>query len=283
MRGMPVRKALFALTIALAAPLSAAQAANLFADELQTGDAAPASDETSDASAENVDPWEPLNRQTFKAYLFVDDNLVVPIAKGYRAVTPEKARRGLRNFLSNGASANVLLNDLLQGEFKRAGRTLARFVINTTIGFGGAADPAERLGIPSHDEDFGQTMAVWGVPQGPFLYLPLFGPTTVRDGAGIGVDIILDPLYWIKTRPAQLARYSRFGGTLIARREPVIEPLAEIRAESLDYYASLQSFYLQARKREIANGETSFDDLPDIGEYEDELDPEASPSNETPN
>jgi phospholipid-binding lipoprotein MlaA len=275
MRGMPICGALIALGALVCASAEASDSAD-----------AATNAETVAGGAEgvNVDPWEPLNRQTFKAYLFVDDNLIVPLAKGYRAVTPEKARKGLRNFLSNGTSANLLVNDLLQGEFKRAGQTLARFVINTTIGFGGAADPAERLGIPSHNEDFGQTMAVWGVPQGPFLYLPLFGPTTVRDGIGIGADLILDPVYWIKTRPARLARYSRFGASAIALREPVIEPLAEIRTESLDYYSSLRSFYLQARKREIANGETSFDDLPDIGAYDDALDPEAeAPAEENKN
>ena len=264
MRGMPYFWALFVL--AAAAQLAPATA------QTEEPSAAPA-----EANAVNIDPWEPFNRQTFKAFLFVDDNVIVPLAKGYRAVTPEKARKGLRNFLANGASANLLINDLLQGEWKRAGETVARFAVNTTIGFGGVADPAERLGLASHTEDFGQTLAVWGAPQGPFLYLPLFGPTTLRDGIGIGADIVLDPVYWIDTRPAHLARYARFGATAIARREPAIEPLAEIRSESLDYYASLRSFYLQSRKREIANGETSFEDLPDIGEYDDALDPGTEP------
>lgn len=275
MKRKPMSKALFALGAALFAPAAVAQVA----------DGAPPIEAPSEdaADAVNIDPWEPFNRQTFKAYLFVDDNLMAPLAKGYRALTPKRARTALRNFLDNAASANLLANDLLQGEVARAGDTIARFAINSTLGIGGLADPAERLGIQDHTEDFGQTMAVWGVPQGPFLYLPIFGPTTVRDGLGIGADLLLDPIYWIDTPPADLARYSRFGATAISRREPVLEPLAEIRAESLDFYSSFQSFYLQARKREIANGETSFEDLPDIGEYEDDLDAEAATQDDATN
>lgn len=276
MRGMPIRLAFGVMCAVWMAAPSLAQTTE--------PDSGSANASEADQTATNVDPWEPFNRHSFNAYLFVDDTLLVPLAKGYRAVTPEKARKGFRNFLSNGASANLFVNDVLQGEFERAGETLARFVINSTIGFGGMADPAERLGIPEHSEDFGQTLAVWGVPQGPFLYLPLFGPTTVRDGVGIGVDLLLEPVYWVDTRPARLARYSRFGATAIVRREPVIEPLAEIRTESLDYYSSLRSFYLQSRKREIANGKTSFEDLPDIGEFDEELDPEAAaPATENQN
>lgn len=220
--------------------------------------------------AASVDPWQPLNRQTFKLYLFFDDNVVVPVAKGYRAVTPADARQGLRNFITNSRSANTLMNDLLQGEVKRGGQTFARFLINTTIGFFGAGDPAKHLGIPGHQEDFGQTLAVWGVPQGPFLYLPVLGPTTVRDTFGFATDIVAEPLFWIDTDAASWAGRARFVSSVVAFREPAIDPLAQIRADSLDYYASLRSFYLQARKREIANGRQTFEDLPDIGDFEDE-------------
>lgn len=229
-----------------------------------------------DAAA--VDPWQPFNRQTFKLYLFLDDNVVVPVAKGYRAVTPADARQGLRNFITNSRSANTLMNDLLQGELKRGGQTFARFVINTTIGFFGAGDPAKHLGIPGHQEDFGQTLAVWGVPQGPFLYLPILGPTTVRDTFGFATDIVAEPLFWIDTDAASYAGRARFVSSVIAFREPAIDPLAQIRADSLDYYASLRSFYLQARKREIANGRQTFEDLPDIGDFEDETAAPAAPN-----
>ena len=234
------------------------------------------------AAESNVDPWQPFNRHTFKVYLFFDDNVVVPVAKGYRAVAPADARQGLRNFLGNSRSANTLANDVLQGEFKRGGQTLARFLINTTIGFFGAGDPAKHLGIPGHTEDFGQTLAVWGVPQGPFLYLPVIGPSTVRDAFGFATDIVVEPLFWIDTNAADYAGRARFASSVIAFREPAIEPLAQIRSDSLDYYASLRSFYLQARKREIANGRQTFEDLPDIGDFGDELaDPDAPPQTST--
>ncbi|MBY0422692.1 MAG: VacJ family lipoprotein [Parvularculaceae bacterium] len=255
--------------IATAAWLAACAAPALAAEP------APATATASETSSgeTNVDPWQPFNRHTFKLYLFLDDNVLVPVAKGYRAITTPNARKGLRNFLSNASSPNTLMNDLLQGEAKRGGETLARFVINSTIGFLGFADVAGHLGIPGHDEDFGQTLAVWGVPQGPFLYLPVIGPTTVRDTVGFATDIVAEPLFWIDTSSAQIARTSRFGTTLVAFREPAIDNLQQIRSDSLDYYASLRSFYLQARKREIANGRQTFEDLPDIGSFDDSAEP----------
>lgn len=221
-------------------------------------------------SAEGVaDPWEGFNRKMFGIHTFLDDTLLVPAAKGYRATTPPIARRGIRKFLANASSPGIFINDLLQGEFKRAGQTLARGIINTTIGFGGFADPATNLGIPGHREDFGQTLAVWGVPSGPYTFIPLLGPGTFRSVVGSGVQRGFDPLTYVTTQPADIARFSRAGASALSFREPLIEPLEEIRANSLDYYSSFKSFYLQARKREIANGRTSFDDLPDIGDFDE--------------
>ena len=217
----------------------------------------------------DVDPWEGFNRKMFAFNNAFDDALLVPVAKAYRAVTHKKQRKGLRNLLANARTPVILFNDILQGDFDRAGNTASRFVINTTIGFGGMGDPAERMGIPQHSEDFGQTLAVWGVDSGPFVVLPFFGPSTVRDGFGAAVDTAADPVFWIRTDAAQLARISRTSSTIISSREPLIEPLEEIQEKSLDYYASFRSFYLQARRREIKNGRTDFEDLPDIGEFEE--------------
>lgn len=220
-------------------------------------------------NAAEADPWEGFNRKMFALNDGLDRNLMVPAAKAYRTVTHKKQRKGVRNFLANLRTPVVLVNDLLQGEFGRAGDTLGRFVINSTIGFGGMGDPAERLGIAQHSEDFGQTLAVWGVESGPYLVLPFLGPTTVRDGFGAAVDMTADPAFWISTDPALYYRLSRGGVGVVSAREPLIEPLQSIRADSLDYYASLRSFYLQARKREISNGRTNFEDLPDIGDFEE--------------
>ncbi|MCB2112554.1 MAG: VacJ family lipoprotein [Parvularculaceae bacterium] len=221
------------------------------------------------ASDEVADPWEGFNRKMFSAHLFLDRNLLVPAAKSYRAVTPKKGRRGIRRFLANLRAPGVFINDILQGEFGRAGETLGRFVVNTTIGAGGFADPAAQIGIPAHSEDFGQTLAVWGIDSGPYLFLPLIGPTSSRDGFGNVIQIGMDPLVYVRTPPANIARYTRTGVGGVSAREQFLEPLAEIESKSLDYYASLRSFYLQSRKREIANGVVDYSDLPDIGEFEE--------------
>lgn len=222
-----------------------------------------------DVDAMEIDPWEGFNRKIFAVNNVVDGVVLVPAAKLYRSVTFKKERKGIRNFLDNLRTPVILVNDLLQGEFKRAGNTASRFVINSTIGFGGMGDPAERIGIPQHNEDFGQTLAVWGVDQGPYLVLPFFGPSTVRDGFGFVADNAFDPATFIRTDAASTFRYSRAGATAVSLREPLIEPLEEIRRNSLDQYASFRSFYLQSRKREIANGRTDFDDLPDIGDFDE--------------
>lgn len=262
------------LPVAAAAILSTAPAAaqgvvgdatpeeNIAQAEIDSAVAAP-------DSGEAQDPWEGFNRKMFSAHLFLDRNLLVPAAKGYRATTPKAGRRGLRRFLAHIRAPGVLVNDILQGEFARAGETLSRFVVNSTIGAGGFADPAAELGVPAHGEDFGQTLAVWGVESGPYLFLPLVGPSTGRDGFGQIVQIGMDPLFYVRTPPADIARYSRAGAGGVSAREQFLDPLAEIEAKSLDYYASFRSFYLQARKREIANGEVDFSDLPDIGEFEE--------------
>lgn len=242
------------------AQITGAGEAEDIAEELET---APV-----EAAAE-ADPWEGFNRKMFALNDTFDSALMVPAAKAYRTVTHKKQRKGIRNFIANLRTPVTLVNDVLQGEFGRAGKTASRFVINSTIGFGGMGDPAERLGIEQHSEDFGQTLAVWGVDSGPYVVLPFFGPTTVRDGFGSAFDVAADPAIWIRTEPAQYFRYSRTGVGLLSAREPLIEPLADIKADSLDYYASIRSFYLQSRKREIANGRTDFDDLPDIGDFEE--------------
>lgn len=252
---------------ALVIPPAAAQLGTTGDVEATTADLERAATETT--VGRDSDPWEGFNRKMFAVHLVIDDIVLVPAARAYRAVSTKKSRKGVRNFLSNAQTPNVLFNDLLQGEFKRAGKTTGRFIINSTIGFLGFADPAAKLGVSGHSEDFGQTLAVWGLPSGPYLFLPFFGPSSLRDGFGLAADTVAEPLFWVRTDAAKYARYSRAGATALARREPVIEPLEDIEAKSLDYYASFRSFYLQARRREIANGRIDYDDLPDIGEYEE--------------
>jgi len=224
---------------------------------------------SSTASSDVADPWEGFNRKMFAVNNTLDKALLVPAAKGYRAVTPKSGRRGIRRFLANLRAPGVFVNDILQGEFGRAGETLSRFVVNSTIGAGGFADPAAQMGIAPHSEDFGQTLAVWGIDSGPYLFLPLIGPSTGRDGFGSIVNMGFNPLAYVRTDAASLARYSTAGVGGVSAREQFLDPLAEIEAKSLDYYASFRSFYTQARKREIANGKVDYSDLPDIGEFEE--------------
>lgn len=258
---------------AIALASTAASAQGVVGESATPGEAVAQSDVDSAVAASGsgdiADPWEGFNRKMFSAHLFLDRNFLVPAAKGYRTVTPKKGRRGIRRFLANLRAPGIFANDLLQGQFGRAGETLSRFVINSTIGAGGFADPAAEIGIAQHGEDFGQTLAVWGVDSGPFLFLPLVGPTTSRDGFGQIAQLGMDPLFYVRTPPADIARYSRAGVAGLSAREQFLEPLAEIEAKSLDYYASLRSFYTQARKREIANGVADYSDLPDIGEFDE--------------
>lgn len=223
------------------------------------GEAAPAA----------ADPWEGFNRKVFGVNDAVDDAFFKPAAKAYRATTPKAGRRGVRRFLANLGSPSIFVNDILQGEFGRAGQTFSRFVINSTIGAGGFADPAGQLGIESHSEDFGQTLAVWGVDSGPYLVLPLLGPSSPRDAFGSIVELGLSPLNYVRTPPANAARLSLAGANLLSARENVLDPLAEIESTSLDYYSSFRSFYTQARAREIRNGVADYEALPDFDEFED--------------
>lgn len=268
----PIRSALSAaFTIAFSMGVAAAQ--SIAADPDNTAGEPAQTDIDSaiyEATETDVaDPWEGFNRKMFSAHLFLDRNFLVPAAKGYRATTPKSGRRGIRRFLANLRAPGVFVNDMLQGEFGRAGETLSRFVVNSTIGAGGFADPAAQMGIQAHGEDFGQTLAVWGVNSGPYLFLPLLGPSSSRDGFGQLVQIGLDPLLYVRTPPADIARYARAGVGGVSAREQFLDPLAEIEEKSLDFYASFRSFYSQARKREIANGKVDYGDLPDIGEFEE--------------
>lgn len=230
--------------------------------------AAPTDDMTTDEALVR-DPFEGFNRAVYSANNVFDEGLLVPAAKGYRAVTTPGLRKCLRNFLDNAESPVTFVNDILQGKPRRAGETFARFFANSTVGVGGCIDVAAKWGTPPHSEDFGQTLAVWGVGSGPYMYLPLFGPSTLRDGVGRIMDTAADPLFWIQTNPADLARYSRAGATALAFREPAIEAVDQLKEKSLDPYASFRSFYVQSREREIRDGVEDYDDLPDIGAFEE--------------
>ncbi len=201
----------------------------------------------------NNDPLEPLNRFTFKANTFFDKLLFRPLAKGYNFIVPRPVRGAITNFLDNLNTPLILLNDLLQGEGKRAGTTFSRFVINSTIGIGGLFDPAENWGLEQHGEDFGQTAATWGVGEGFYLVLPFFGPSNPRDALGLVGESFADPLSIAldKWDEEELA-YARLGMEALdfrARNDDLFDELYK----SDDPYILARSAYRQRRAFNIAN------------------------------
>lgn len=209
------------------------------------------------AYREANDPLEPMNRKIFAFNMAADKYAMRPIVKGYRKVTTPGFRLKARTFLSNLKTPLTVVNDLLQLNFKNAGRDLSRFVINSTIGFLGVYDVADRMGIAPNYQGFGTTMAVWGIPSGPYLVLPFLGPSNVRDAAGTAANVVFDPFTYISyqndnddvTRAFIIADIVE----ALAAYENSLELLDEGRKSSLDFYAYMRSMYQQYRKKTIEN------------------------------
>ena len=222
--------------------------------------ATPPSDPVARAEFERTnDPLEPMNREILDFNLFVDRILIKPVAIGYRTVVPSYARDRMRNFLDNLNEPVIFINDSLQGEFSRAHTTFARFLFNTTFGGGGLWDRAStEIGLEKQSGDFGQTLYVWGVPDGPYLVLPIFGPSNPRDAAGIVVDSYMDPWGYVAAQNG-----NRFTGVYrwlaqgIDERTRNIESFDEIQKNAIDLYAQLRSLWRQHRASELRHGESA--------------------------
>jgi phospholipid-binding lipoprotein MlaA len=193
------------------------------------------------------DPIEPTNRAIFDANEYVDRNALKPVAEAYKDNVPEGVQHSVHNVLSNLNEPGVTLNELLQGNFSEAWDTTQRFVVNTTLGGLGLFDVATDWDLPHRDADFGQTLAVWGVDEGPYLMLPLFGPSNPRDAVGTAVTMLMDPLAWVAFPGVVAVNATRFAGGAVDQRSAHIEDLDEIKRNSLDYYATLRSLYRQTR------------------------------------
>jgi len=202
---------------------------------------------------ETNDPLEPMNRYFFEVNYAVDELILKPFAGWYYVGLPKFARNGIRNALRNLNSPVIFGNDLLQGDFERAGITLARFVINTTLGLAGFIDVAKEMGLVYHDEDFGQTLASWGADEGPYLVLPLIGPSNPRDATGLVVDTLMDPMFWFSNKTIRYMLYGRVALEVIDARSRNLDTLDEIRRNAIDYYATIRSLYRQDRAAAIAN------------------------------
>jgi len=222
------------------------------------------------------DPIEPFNRYVFELNKFIDELLLKPVAKVYRGVLPDPVEIGVRNVLNNLDTPLTVIHDLAQGEPERAGDACGRFGINTLFGVGGIFDVAAgepgKDGIPYHEEDLGQTLAVWGVPDGPYLMLPILGPSNVRDAVGRLGDLFIDPVGHVGSRDVRRnLTITRIVVRGLDTRARSIETLEEIERASIDYYASVRSLYRQRRKSEILNGEMDEDSVLDISiDEEDE-------------
>lgn len=216
------------------------------------------------------DPLEPWNRAMHQLDQGLDTVIFNPTIAVYTTVVPEPGRQGVTNVIRNFRAPITLANDLLQGEGARAGVTTGRFLLNSTVGLLGLFDVASRFGLPYHSEDLGQTLAVWGVGEGPYLYVPILGPSGGRDLTGYMVDSQAfdiggwvgradNPFWW---------QVAYFGAVAVDAKTNVGPTLEELKASSVDYYAALRSAYRQNRAKEIRNGEAA--PLPAMDEFEDE-------------
>ena len=212
-----------------------------------------------EAYHEANDPLEPMNRYFFELNNALDELVLKPFAGWYYIGLPNFAQDGIRNALDNLKTPVILANDLFQGDLDRAGTTLGRFLINSTLGLAGLIDVAEMFGLEQHYEDFGQTLAVWGTGEGPYLVLPLIGPSNPRDATGRVVDNFLDPMTYLAFEYdwAQTANFARAGLDVVDTRARNLRTLDEIKSGAIDYYATIRSLYRQQRNDAIRNGEAA--------------------------
>jgi phospholipid-binding lipoprotein MlaA len=202
------------------------------------------------------DPLEPINRYFFEVNVGLDELFLKPASAAYDAGLPDRVQDSVRSFLRNLSTPLILANDLLQGEGERAEVTLSRFLVNTSIGVLGVFDVATEIGLEYHDEDFGQTMAVAGIPGGPYLMLPLLGPSNPRDLFGRVVEWFVDPVSYVVGEDAQIART---GVTAVDSRNRNAKTIDALQQQSVDFYAAIREAYRQRRRDEILNRPTGDD------------------------
>ncbi len=215
-------------------------------------------DELADYNERN-DPLEPTNRKFYAVNNALDRNVLHPVASGYRDVVPGTVRDHVHNTLSNLGNPAQFANDVLQGHPRKAGNTFMRLLINTTVGAGGVFDVATGWGFPDHDTDAGLTLAVWGVPGGPFLFLPVLGPSNPRDAVGYGTNSALDPLTWVSFGGSSTFGVARFGVSAVDTRSRLLTETDSIDKTALDPYATYRTLYQQHRESEV---EAAHMDLP---------------------
>jgi len=214
------------------------------------------------------DPLQRMNRGIYRFNDALDRSVARPVAKAYRAATPQFVRTGIGNFIANLEMPRTLLNDLLQGKFRAALADTGRLLINTSLGMGGLFDAATWAGIDHNDEDFGQTLGKWGVPPGPYLVIPFLGPSDLRDGPARIVDLYSHPARYANHEAA----WSYAAVSLINTRYELL-PLDSTLDKAFDKYAFMREAYLQNRAYKVSDG-----NVPD----QPPEDPDAGPDPSTP-
>ena len=218
---------------------------------------------------QNNDPFEPMNRAVFgfnrQAYKYA----LTPAVKGYRATVPDLMKTGIENFLENLKQPIYFINATLQGDFKASGTIAGRFALNSVFGLAGIFDLASREEMPVIRRDFGQTLAVWGVKNsGPYIVLPIIGPTTVRDGIGLGVDAFADPVDWVLYNQGPWWAYSRTIANGFVTYENRHDLLENMEKNSTDYYATMRSMYQQNRQKEVSELRGEFQEVQEAYDFD---------------
>ena len=211
----------------------------------------------------SIDPWEDWNRSTQGFNDDFDNNIMKPLAKSYLFATPEPIDQGISNFFSNIDDIGVSINNLLQFKLTHASMDFSRFIVNSTVGVAGFMDVATKVNLPKHNEDFGQTLGSWGVPSGPYLVLPFWGPSSPRGTAGLLGDALMDPL-----------NYTVFGGFAVGvagtladvvdttdRRAVFMTTEKFVAEAAIDRYSFIKNSYLQHREFLVNDGNTPEDDF----------------------
>src|ERR1700688_4209720 len=205
------------------------------------------------------DPWESWNRGVYKVNDKLDRAIAKPVTKAYVRVVPHPVRTGVTNFFENLNTTTVMVNDALQGKFLAAANDLGRFLLNSTVGLAGILDPATPAGLDRNDEDFGQTLGHWGVHPGPFVELPILGPSDVRDAASKVVDTYTNPRQYIKNTTVSYGLYLPY---LVDRRAALLS-LDDTLQHVYDPYAFIRDAYLQRRAFLVSDGKISDEPLVD--------------------
>ena len=212
---------------------------------------------TSQVEDEIYDPIEPINRAIFSFNNIADRAVLEPIAKGYKKL-PSPIQTGISNFLSNLRAPLVVINQLLQGQGENAAQSTGRFLINSTVGVFGLVDVADKVGLEEKEEDFGQTLATWGIGDGFYVVLPLFGPSNLRDTTGMVLTMMTDPInaYAVSEGEAWIVPM-RTAANAVDQRSKIIDEVNALRDNSVDYYAAVRSSYYQNRNAAINNVDDS--------------------------